>query len=120
MIIGACTEGTGSHEFADKLSRFAGSQQYLDAIQDAPVVVDQWQLEKLALVELKHPIFFYTPGICKKQMGVLGAFAFDTLEEATLELLRDLPDDAVVAVIPDGPYVYARVQPLVHNLTTVS
>jgi nickel-dependent lactate racemase len=118
LVVGECREGIGSAEFAEKLASFRGCQEYLDEIQDTPVDVDQWQLEKLALVGLRNPVLFYTPGISRAQMGSLGPTYFDSLEEATTELLRDLGEESTVAVIPDGPYVYARVKPE-HETTTV-
>jgi nickel-dependent lactate racemase len=109
LILGECSEGAGSPEFARKLSRYRGAQEFLDEIRDTPVDVDQWQLEKLALVELKHPVLFYTPGIPAAALGALAARHYDSPASALEALLSDLPKDARVAVIPDGPYTYARV-----------
>jgi hypothetical protein len=72
-------------------------------------VADQWQLEKLALVGLKHPISFYTPGVSRSDLGALGSEYFANVEDALNDLVSGLPDHASVAVVPDGPYAYARV-----------
>jgi nickel-dependent lactate racemase len=111
LILGECAEGIGSPEFADKLCNFTGDQQYLDAIADTPVIPDQWQLEKLALVGLTRELSFYTPGAAKDQLGALQAHSFANINAAVEHLLADLPPDASIALIPDGPYCFARVAP---------
>jgi nickel-dependent lactate racemase len=109
LILGECTEGVGSPEFAHKLAAFTGYQDYLDGIKEAEVVVDQWQLEKLALAGLQNDLLFYTPGVTKKQLGTLGNRLFDDLNIALECALEGLPAHPRVALLPDGPYVYARV-----------
>lgn len=108
LLLGQCREGIGSAEFAAKLSRYRGAQPYLDEIRDAPVEVDQWQLEKLALVERKHPVLFYVPGAAREGLGSLAARCFASPPAAIEALLGGLPANARVAVIPDGPYTFAR------------
>lgn len=109
LIIGESSEGIGSAEFADKLAAFTGYQNFLDDIQSEPVVVDQWQLEKLALVGLQTELFFYAPGTTKQQLGALAERSFPDLEEAIAATLAGLPRGAKVALVPDGPYAFARV-----------
>ena len=68
-------------------------------------------MEKLALTGLKHEIYFYTPGVTKAELGSLGANTFNNLYEAVAAVLRGLPADAQVVLVPDGPYTYARAVP---------
>ena len=109
LIVGECSEGIGSAEFADKLAAFTGYQNFLDDIQSKPVVIDQWQLEKLALVGLQNELFFYAPGATKQQLGALAERCSSDLEGAIGSTLAGLPPGAKVALIPDGPYAFARV-----------
>ena len=109
LVLSECAEGAGSPEFAKMLRSFPGAQAFLDEIKQAPVQVDQWQLEKLALVGRKHSILTYTPGVSRQDLGALGAQSFLSAEAAVEALLRGLPQNARVAVIPEGPYAYARV-----------
>ena len=117
LVLGECSEGMGSPEFAHRMQTLTGFQDFLDAIRDTPVEVDQWQLEKLALTGLKHEIYFYTPGVTKAQLGSLGARTFSNLDEAVAAVLRGLPANAHVVLVPDGPYTYARAHELEETLT---
>lgn len=110
LVIGECAEGIGSPEFARKLAAYAGHQQFLDEIRNAEVEVDQWQIEKLALVGLEAEIFFYTPGVTKSQIGALGERYYADLNEAVAAAADGLEPGSRVALVPEGPYVYARVQ----------
>jgi nickel-dependent lactate racemase len=108
LLLAECAEGVGSPEFTRKLQAFEGYQSYLDEIRNAPVEIDQWQLEKLALTGLKNKVVFYTPGVSAAQLGSLGKQAFGKLNEAVACLLEGLPRGARVALIPEGPYTFAR------------
>lgn len=110
LILSECAEGVGSPEFAAMLRAYSGPQGFLDRIEEAPVEVDQWQLEKFALVARKHTILFYTPGLTSKDMGALGPHSFSSAETAIANLLSGLPENARIAVIPEGPYAFARVR----------
>ena len=110
LLLGECAEGIGSPEFAEKLRAYAGPENYLRAIADTPVVPDQWQLEKLALTERNHKVFFYTPGAPKRELGALADQSYSSVEAAIAALLAALPKDARVVLIPEGPYAYARVE----------
>jgi nickel-dependent lactate racemase len=115
LVLGECPEGTGSPEFTEKLRTYAGPDSYLREIADTSVIPDQWQLEKLALTQQKHELFFYTPGLyksgaAKDQLGALAASSYPTAEAAVAALLHGLPENARVALVPEGPYAFARVQ----------
>jgi nickel-dependent lactate racemase len=109
LLLGECAEGVGSPEYAEKLRTFAGEREYLESIAHTPVVPDQWQLEKLALVGMEYELFFYTPGVKPDDMGAYGARYFFNPQDAVTAVLEDLPPDACVALIPEGPYAFARV-----------
>jgi nickel-dependent lactate racemase len=108
LLVAECAEGVGSPEFARKLEAFKGCASYLEEIRETAVEVDQWQLEKLALTGLKHDLYFYTPGVSRQQLGSLGAKAFDDLGEAIAATLDGLPAGARVALVPEGPYTFAK------------
>jgi lactate racemase len=109
LIMGECAEGVGSPEFARTVAAFSGYDSFLDQIRNADVVVDQWQLEKMALAGQKYELFFYMPGLANDQLGSLAPRCFPTWQAATAAVLDGLPPGARVALVPEGPYVYARV-----------
>jgi nickel-dependent lactate racemase len=110
LIVAQCAEGVGSVEFARRLASLRDFRSFLDEIGSAPVELDQWQLEKLALTGEKYELSFFTPGVTRGQLGFLGESSFSTLEEAVAATLAGLPDDARVAMVPEGPYTFARAE----------
>ena len=108
LLLAECTEGAGAPEFAEMMQRFATGADFLDGVEHAPVTVDQWQLEKLALVSRQKRLLFYVPGLPAELRGKLWGPAFDTAGVAIAALLQSLPANARVAVIPEGPYVLAQ------------
>jgi nickel-dependent lactate racemase len=111
LVLGECAEGIGSPEFAHMLAAYRGHAEFLEEIRETRVEVDQWQLERLALVGLKNELFFYAPGASAAQMGALGARAFANLDDAIAATLDGLGPDALVVLVPEGPYAFARVMP---------
>lgn len=109
LVLGECSEGIGSPEFARKLKDYSGPQSFLDEIRETEVVVDQWQLEKLALTQLKNQLFFYAPGASDPQIGCLAERNYPSLDSAIAAVMKGVPPGARVALVPDGPYVFARV-----------
>ncbi len=107
-MMSACTEGVGAAEFAQLLLEFARPEDLLEKLKDSPVVVDQWQLEKLALVFQKHRVLFYVPGLPEQYASRLWGSSYGSAPEAVAALLSDLEAGAEVAVLPEGPYVFAR------------
>ena len=108
LIVAACDEGPGAPEFCDMIKRHPNDKKFLDAIAQAPVVVDQWQLEKLALISTRFQVHFFTPGLPHEFRPSLWGPAYETAQAAVAGLLAGLPPGATVAVIPEGPYVLAR------------
>ena len=89
--------------------RFAEPEAFMEATLEAPVVVDQWQLEKLALVCARQEVHYYVPGLPERYRRVLWGKSYASAEEAIAGVLEGLDGNARVVVIPEGPYVLARV-----------
>lgn len=111
LLLAECAEGAGSPEYARQLKAYPGHAEFLKQIEHTPVEIDQWQLEKLALAGLKSELLFYTPGAAMEALGSLRANAFRTLDEAVAALLSGLARGARVALLPEGPYTFARAMP---------
>jgi nickel-dependent lactate racemase len=107
LVTGACAEGAGAPEFRQMLLAGMTDTAFLKQITSAPVVVDQWQLEKLALVTTERQLLYYVPGLPAEYQGKLWGRSFATPEAAVAALVEGLARDARVAVIPEGPYVLA-------------
>ena len=60
LLFAACGEGAGAAEFQKMLLEGKTDHEFLDHIANSPVTVDQWQLEKLAMVERRS---IRSPGI---------------------------------------------------------
>lgn len=110
LVVSACSEGAGAPEFCEMLERFPSPQSFLDHILNNPVVVDQWQLEKLALVAKDKQLLFYVPGLEDSYKAKLWGPCFPSLPEALAALGESLPAAARIVVIPEGPYVLAKVE----------
>ncbi len=108
LLAAACEEGAGAPEFRKMLREFPSAEGFLDAIAEAPVIVDQWQLEKLALVTRKADIFYYVPGLPAEYFPTLWGTAYSSAAEAVEAFTAGLPEGASIAVIPEGPYVLAK------------
>jgi lactate racemase len=108
LLLSECAEGIGSREFARMLKAYRGHAEFLEEIRETKVEVDQWQVEKLALTGMEHELLFYTPGAATEELGCLAANAFSDLGEAVAALVSGLEAGARVALLPEGPYTYAR------------
>lgn len=108
LLAAACEEGLGSPEFTTFVRRFSDPDACLAALAQEPVVIDQWQLEKLALVRQKAQVSFCAPGIPTEDRRYLWGPTFEEPQQAVDALCRELPRGARVAVIPEGPYVFSQ------------
>ncbi len=108
LLLAGCQEGTGSPEFTAMVRENPSDKEFLEKIADAPVVPDQWQLEKLALVTARNRLSFYVPGLPQKYHRSVWGKVQTNIEEAIDSLIGSLPRGAQVALIPEGPYVLAR------------
>jgi nickel-dependent lactate racemase len=109
LVVGACAEGCGGAEFTRLLAAWPDPAAFLKAIQGAEVTVDQWQLEKLALVAARAQVFYCVPGLAPELREKLWGCAFSDVGRAVAALLEGLPAGSRVAVIPEGPYILAKV-----------
>jgi nickel-dependent lactate racemase len=113
LLIAACSEGAGAHEFQAMVAGNPNDTKFLHKLEQEPVEVDQWQLEKLAMVTQKVDLLYYVPGLPADHQGVLWGTSFPTPEAALAALLKDLPPGSNIAIIPEGPYVLAKAGELV-------
>jgi nickel-dependent lactate racemase len=110
LLLAACAEGAGSEEFGRLLAAHPSPGAFLEKIAHAPVVVDQWQMEKLGLVTARAEVYYFVPGLPPAYHASLWGKSFPSATAAVEALAASLAPGARVALIPEGPYVLARVQ----------
>jgi nickel-dependent lactate racemase len=116
LLLAACQEGVGGPEFAQMLGEGLPDHVFLKKIQGQPVAVDQWQLEKLAMVTTRVEVLYYVPGLPREFHAALWGTSYSSAEEALGALTGTLNKNARIAVIPEGPYVLARAGALEHAI----
>lgn len=109
LLMAACDEGAGAHEFSRLLKESGSAAEFLETISNAPVTIDQWQLEKLALVCETHRVWWYVPGLPEEFHSAVWGRLFHSPEAALEALAREMNGNEV-ALIPEGPYVFARAE----------
>ena len=110
LVVGACEEGAGAPEFRQMLLEGKSDAEFLKQIASAPVTIDQWQLEKLALVTTRQQLFYFVPGLPAEYQAGLWGRSCATMETAVKAVTAGLAPGARIAVIPEGPYVLAALQ----------
>jgi len=109
-LLAECAEGAGAAEFSEMLRTAPDAGEFLKRLEGVPVAIDQWQLEKLALVIQKAQVWWHTPGLpVMYHAGVWGRLCNDA-QSGVHALVDQLGPGARVAVIPEGPYVLARIE----------
>ncbi len=108
LLIAACREGLGSPEFSKMVRRSLPWDALLEELATAPVEVDQWQSEKLAMVARKSNLSFCLPGVALDDWQHLWGPVFETPQQAVDNLLSKLAPGASIIVIPEGPYVFSQ------------
>ncbi len=108
LLAAACREGIGSPEFTRIVRTFPDWKACLDGLDHQPVIIDQWQLEKLALIARRAEILWCVPGVPAEDLRYLWGPSFEDPQSAVDFLAVSLPRAASVAVIPEGPYVFSQ------------
>ena len=109
LLVAACSEGIGSKPFTDLIFKTDDLTAFVHGLYNpANFVIDQWQLEELAKVARKADIYFYTDGIPYHQRAKLFVHPLKSAQEGIEELLTRYGENAQIAVIPEGPYVLAK------------
>ena len=70
--------------------------------------MDQWQLEKLAMVTERVNVMWFVPGVPREMQSRIWGRTFASAQEAVNALTQQLTPGAKVAVVPEGPYVLAQ------------
>ena len=108
LLAAEASEGVGAPEFRRMVWEGGSDAEFLERIEGAPVTIDQWQLEKLALVTTRQQVSWYVPGLPAEYHAKLWGRSCPSIEAAIEALTTGLAPGATIAVIPEGPYVLAK------------
>ena len=110
IIASQNAEGIGSEEFTRLMLETKETKTFLEDIKKPGYyVLDQWELQKLCAVVDNHEVWMYSDGIAKKTQTELFVTPLDSIEDGITRAQERFGDDVRIAVIPEGPYVTARV-----------
>jgi nickel-dependent lactate racemase len=111
LVIAECNEGMGGAEFTELVRTSPDWREMLQRLLERPVEVDQWQAEKLAVVAEHAKLAFCPRSLPAEDRKFLWGRAFADPQEAVDALAAELPAGATAVVIPEGPYVFAQLEP---------
>jgi hypothetical protein len=57
---------------------------------------------------VQNELYYYTPGVSAEQLGPLAGRWYGDLAGAVEAVLNGVPAGARVALVPEGPYTFAR------------
>ncbi len=110
LLLAECSEGTGAHEFHAMVTENPSDKAFLDKLERQPVEVDQWQLEKLAMVTRKLELLYYVPGIAQKDRETLWGQTYDSPATAIAALLEIFRTTHESQSFPKAPTSWRRRQ----------
>ncbi len=111
VIASRCDEGIGSPEFTRLILETKTIDEFERNIRKPGVyTLDQWQLQKFGQVLRNHEVWLYSEGIPKETQKKLFVTPLKSIEDAVQRILVRFGKDACIAVIPEGPYVYAALR----------
>ena len=111
IIASRCAEGIGSPEFTRLILETGSCEGFLADIRKPGVyTLDQWQLQKLCSVLEKHEVWLYSDGIDLETQKKLFGTPLDSIAEGIARVKARFGENARIAVIPEGPYVYAALK----------
>jgi len=111
IIASRCGEGIGSKEFARLILETRTCEEFLSEIHKPGVyILDQWQLQKLCSVLEKNEVWLYSDGIDRETQKKLFVTPLESIEDGIARVKKKFGENARIAVIPEGPYVYAALK----------
>jgi len=113
IIVSECSEGLGSHEYADAQRRLIGLGAegfFADISRKQFADVDEWQTQMQLKPMKAGTVHLYTGGLPASDRALTGVNLIDSVERTVQDCIEHSGDIAL-AVIPEGPYVVPYYQP---------
>ena len=109
VLAAGMSEGIGSDDFQRLFQEHASPEAFMQRIRtEGYFVMDQWQLEELAIVLRTARVKVVTGGLPAETLQQLFVEPAESVETAVAEAIAEHGDDATIAVIPEGPYIMAE------------
>ncbi len=110
LILTESSEGLGSPPFVELLNMAKSPEHMLELLsQPGFFKVDQWCAQSMARIQLENKIAVYSDQLDNAD---LERYAYEPVDDPQAWVdakLKELPAEAKILVVPDGPYVYARI-----------
>jgi lactate racemase len=113
VIVSECSEGLGSHEYADaqrRLISLGADGFFADISRKQFADIDEWQTQMQLKPMNAGAVHLYSGGLAAEDRALTGVNLIDSVEE-TLQHCIERSGDHALAVIPEGPYVVPYYQP---------
>jgi len=111
IIAAKLAEGIGSPEFTKLMLETNTIDEFLDNIKKPGyLVLDQWQFQKFCQVLKNHEVWLYSDSIDRETQEKLFVTPLESVEEGVRKVKARFGENARIAIIPEGPYVYAGVK----------
>jgi len=111
IMAAGLSEGIGSAPFQQLFKENPSLDVFMERILGEDYfLMDQWQLEELAKVRRKARVKVVSDGLDSETIDQLFVESADSVEDAVQASLDEYGPDALIAVIPKGPYVLAQVE----------
>jgi nickel-dependent lactate racemase len=107
IIAARCVEEIGSEEFIELITQEKDLDSFMKKIKDPGFfMIDQWELEMLIKARKKAEIYLYSDCLkkCSYNIPESTLVSIDLVEEAIDRGLDKYGPNAVISVIPEGPY----------------
>ncbi|MDD5687558.1 MAG: nickel-dependent lactate racemase [Elusimicrobia bacterium] len=117
IIASACLDGLGSPAFRKLLFGMRDINNFMKMISTAGFFnVDQWEVEELikALRKVKK-VKVYSDGLTNQEIKKSWCEPVKDINKSILETIKEYGNDSKVAVIPDGPYILAKLNKKIYN-----
>lgn len=106
ILASECSEGIGSPEFVKLMQNSADLDQFMDDIfNHRYFMIDQWQVQKYAMVRKHAKVTTVSHGLSKEQKESIHIDWAEDMQTAIEMALEQQGRNARIAVLPKGPYI---------------
>ena len=111
IIASGCRDGIGSLHFKKLLQEMKSPQKFLEMIKGQNYFSpDQWEVEELVKVLKKAKVKIYSAGLREKEIEKPWLSLIPSVERGIEEALKEYGQKMKIAVVPQGPYLLAKLK----------